>query len=129
MTTARFQQSNDLGRKLNKVRAGKNITNVILTDRHSRVSTSKQKISFSRLRQYDQQNNFAKFQSNCVILQTHTLTLKYDKGLVSQLHVAYLGKKSNTREGEFSAQDIRRIRRSEQVFTKEGHLAVRVMAD
>jgi len=70
----------------------KNIINVILTDRHSRVSPSKQKISFSRLRQYDQLKNFAKFQNTRIILQTHTLTPKYNKGLVSQLHVAYLGK-------------------------------------
>lgn len=92
VTTATFQKSNNLGRKLNRVRVGKNIINVILSDRHSRVSPSKQKISFSRFKQYDQGNNFATFQNSHIILQTHILTVRYDKGLVSQLHAAYVGK-------------------------------------
>lgn len=41
VTTARFQQSNYLRKKLNRVQVGKIIINVVINDRHPRVSPSK----------------------------------------------------------------------------------------
>lgn len=81
VTTARFQQSYYLRKKLNRVGVGKNIINVSLTDRHPRLYPGKREVSLVSKCRVLKQSYY---------LGAHPLTLKYYKGLVSQTHVAYL---------------------------------------
>lgn len=107
VTTAAFQKSKDLGRKLNRVRVGKNIINVILSDRHSRVSPSKQKTSFSRFKQYDQ-GKILPISKIVILFYRHTSLLWNMIKVWCPSCTQLMWEKSNEREVEFSAQDIQK---------------------